>query len=401
MRGAFALWVLFTHLLPWAESANGAQSVFEEASIRVIRLFSGNGETHPAVLGFIVLSGYCIHRNGFRHDDLRVKAYAIRRVFRIVPVYVAATALGIVLFLVVAPGHETFVEGATGTPAITLAGTLAKLSTIAAVVPSTYAESFQGNAPLVTVAAEMWLYAVYALVAVILLRRRLDLALWPVLGVAWVLGAAWVIRHPQYLGWWHIGSLFGFLPYWWLGAQFVDPSFVGRRWWCLAAAAAGWVALSLILDGPDSSLYLVEIRKMCLAVLIGGLVVVLEGRWSPALAAGGRVGKAGYSIYAIHAPVVIALLAVGVIWPICAAVAIGGALVVFSVYEWPLTRYGARRAAHESMPGASGGRSGPPRQGPSEPSDGSGGHTPEPRRRPLPAGQESQARDGHPAHAEP
>ena len=338
LRGLFALYVLFGHLLPWAAYTAGTTTVFTHVNDWLTRVFQGHAETDPAVLGFIVLSGYCIHRNGLRADKFDVRAYAIRRAFRIVPVYVLGCVLGVVLLA--GAGHTAHIL--TGTPAITVSGVLTKLTTISAVVPSRYAPSFQGNAPLVTVAAEMWLYAFYALMVG---RPR---ALWPAVAILWIAGIAWVSGHPQYLGWWHIGSLPGFLPYWWLGALFVNPSFIGRKPQMLVAAALAWLALTLVLDGHTGSLWVIEARKFTLAILIGGLIVSLDGVHHGALAAGSLVGRAGYSIYALHAPIIVALLVAGVPWTVCALIALVIALVTFVVYERPLLRAGARLAAGRS-----------------------------------------------------
>jgi peptidoglycan/LPS O-acetylase OafA/YrhL len=124
-----------------------------------------------------------------------------------------------------------------------------------------------------------------------------------------------------------------------------QPRLLGRRPAALVGAAVGWLALSLLLDGHTSSLWIVEARKLAFAVLIGGLIVGLDGARHVALTAGSKIGRAGYSIYALHAPIIVALLIAGVPWLLCALAAIAVALVTFTVYERPLTRVGARRAA--------------------------------------------------------
>lgn len=69
LRGALALYVLFGHLLPWALYTTHTSTAFTQVNAWLIRVFQGHGETDPAVLGFIVLSGYYIHRNGLRADN--------------------------------------------------------------------------------------------------------------------------------------------------------------------------------------------------------------------------------------------------------------------------------------------------------------------------------------------
>lgn len=69
LRAALALWVVVAHLTAWALLAQGADSVPMPLAVGMAflqKLFQAHGELHPAVVGFIVLSGYCIHRAGLR-----------------------------------------------------------------------------------------------------------------------------------------------------------------------------------------------------------------------------------------------------------------------------------------------------------------------------------------------
>ena len=75
-RGLFALWVLFAHCLPWAQQVDSSRFIptfLVDAGKWLIFTFQTRGEVHPAVLSFIVLSGYCIHRNGFRAGSFDIK----------------------------------------------------------------------------------------------------------------------------------------------------------------------------------------------------------------------------------------------------------------------------------------------------------------------------------------
>jgi peptidoglycan/LPS O-acetylase OafA/YrhL len=334
LRGLFALWVVFGHVIPWALYVNGTDNALTDANKWFIRVFESN-YISPPVLGFIVLSGYCIHRNGLRRKQFDLRAYRTRRVYRIVPVYLLGVVLGVALL-----GSDPAQHALTGTTEITFSGLLYKLTAISALVPSTFEPSFQGNAPLVTVAAEMWLYAFYA---VIITRQR---ALWLIVPVAWVSGIIWTSRHPEYVNWWHIGSLPGFLPYWWLGALFVNPDFIlRRRPQLLIGVFLAFVALTVIRDQTSSSsLWLIEAYKVAFAMLVGGATVALDGIQDRVLAAAALVGRSGYSIYALHAPIVIALLIAGVPWILTVVIAVAVAMIVFVVYERPLLRRGAELA---------------------------------------------------------
>jgi peptidoglycan/LPS O-acetylase OafA/YrhL len=58
-------------------------------------------------------------------------------------------------------------------------------------------------------------------------------------------------------------------------------------------------------------------------------------------------GKAGYSIYAIHAPLLALLLIAGAPWWTVALIAVTAGVVIFRWYEDPLIRYG-KRIAHKT-----------------------------------------------------
>jgi len=125
----------------------------------LVRLFQGHGETHPAVLAFIVLSGYCIHRSGFRRGPADHAGYGIRRFFRIYPVYLAATLFGLVVVTLALGRWPALAYELSGTKEVDLRCVAAKLAGVSAFAPSLNLCTFQGNAPLHTVMVEMWLYA--------------------------------------------------------------------------------------------------------------------------------------------------------------------------------------------------------------------------------------------------
>ena len=91
LRAIFALWVVLAHLVPWSVLAHGPDAVphwIAELADLIQRVFQPIGELHPAVVAFIVLSGYCIHRAGLRAPGTgEIAGYAIRRFFRIMPLY--------------------------------------------------------------------------------------------------------------------------------------------------------------------------------------------------------------------------------------------------------------------------------------------------------------------------
>src|SRR5262249_34673497 len=121
LRAALALYVVTVHVAQWGPlSGTGAPSALRAMERWNVGLFQSHGETNVAVLAFIVLSGYCIHRNGARRGGSWMPAtYAIRRFFRIVPVFVVATVFGVGVFLWTTQAHESLVRSITDTHRIT------------------------------------------------------------------------------------------------------------------------------------------------------------------------------------------------------------------------------------------------------------------------------------------
>ena len=172
LRGVMALWVLFAHLVPWAAIAQGPDSapwLLRAAFHYLERLFQPAYETHPAVLGFIVLSGYCIHRNGLRPHSPALRAFAIRRVFRIYPVYAVAIAVGLAGYSIAQLVSADKARWLSATEFLASGDVLVKAAGLQAFTPSLFRAAFQGNAPLQTVAVELWLYALYPAVMLWLL----------------------------------------------------------------------------------------------------------------------------------------------------------------------------------------------------------------------------------------
>jgi peptidoglycan/LPS O-acetylase OafA/YrhL len=342
LRGWFSLQVLiFAHVVFWASYAQGPQAVpicVKWIGEALIWLFQGHAELNPAVLAFIVLSGYCIHRNGLRRGD-PVGPFLIRRVFRIVPIFLLGTAAGVVLFGLSFDRNPELAAALTGTREISPSCVAAKLSIVASLWPIAHPCDFGGNAPLLTVMVEIGLYAVYVLVSAI--RRE---ALIYVTCTASVAAGAVIAffnaSHPTFYNWWQNSSLLAFLPYWWVGAAAVDPrvSETLRRW--MPALVLAWISLTALSSLQAHGL-LAELRKPVQAAIVAQLIVFVDRAAIPQNPLS-LLGRAGYSIYALHAPVACYLLILGLSWWQAGALTIIVGVASYILIERPLDRLGHR-----------------------------------------------------------
>lgn len=346
LRATLALWVMFSHLAPWAAFVGHGSALLSTAVSALTSLFQSSGQTHPAVLGFIVLSGYCIHRSGFRREGGSARQYAVRRFFRIWPVYFLACAVGIIAFAVSHTINPTFATALTGTDAISVKCVAVKLTGISALIPSLHTCSFEGNAPLTTVMVEMWLYAVYAAAIFLCFRRGFGTQFLVAVAAVFVCGTLYVARHPELAGWWHNGSLVAFLAYWWTGALFVDDRFFSMMRKYAIPLGVAWAGIALALHAQyTSSFLIIELQQLILAQLFGIGIAMLGNLDGMLVRASAVIGRAGYSIYAFHAPILVVALVAGAPWWLAAAIACSAGLAFHWLYERPLDEFGKRLVA--------------------------------------------------------
>jgi peptidoglycan/LPS O-acetylase OafA/YrhL len=347
LRALLALHVLFTHAILWASAADRDGFLYKLLAGLEWTLRNGASvahETHPSVLAFIVLSGYCIHRNGLRAPGDDVKAYARRRVFRIVPVYVIGVLLGVIAVVALQYLSPAIVPIFAGSDGVSPLCVLAKLGGVSAFVPSLHRCSFQGNAPLVTVAVEMWLYLAYPVAILLLATRAGGMALVALLIVALGGGFAATASDAGLREWWNNGAFFGFVVYWWIGAACVSRPFAARAWTAAPFIAALWLSLAVWTayagSGTVAPLVL-EVKKLAFAVLVGALITRIDsGRMGASLARLAPLGRASYSIYAVHGPVLLVLLVSGVHYLVAMALATAAGVAVYAAIERPMLAFG-------------------------------------------------------------
>jgi peptidoglycan/LPS O-acetylase OafA/YrhL len=345
LRAVFALWVVLTHVTLWSPLAQGPQAVpqwLAGAGRLLIAVFQPNFELHPAVLGFIVLSGYCIHRAGLRAAGPAViPGYAIRRFFRIGPVYYLAIAAGLAGIAVAGWRSPSLAAALSGTTQVEPGCLVAKAFVLSAFVPAVYRCGFLGNAPIATVLVEIVLYIVYAAAFAGLVWRGRERVVWLGCAVLFLFSLPLLASRPGFYGWWQNGSLFGFLPYWWLGVAFVNPAFARactRRLWLIALA---WAALTALMPlAPPAALALAELRKLCFALGIGVLIVVVDNVRLRGFGALALVGRSGYGLYAVHAPLTYTLVIYGVRWWLVLTANVAAGLALHYAVERPLVDLG-------------------------------------------------------------
>ena len=290
------------------------------ANDRLLQMVWPRGWSHPGVILFIVLSGFCIHlpQAGRPERVVNLKGFFWRRFFRIYPVYLFALGLGLVANAWLAPRGNMWVQP--------------QLGSLGAVVPAILGgPAFWpwprplGNTILHTVLAEMGLYLLYP--ALLALVRRWGWAL--LLGASAAVSIA-TMYYTQTTrserAEWAFTSTWAFLFFWWLGAFAAEQRARGRvlpagRFWLWTAVLLGahlvfntwvrfpamslltgpWVAEMLgprfegaaLINGPMFALLCMLLLWHVDHVRLGRSAVVDLLVW---------IGERSYSLYAVHMP---------------------------------------------------------------------------------------------------
>jgi len=338
-RGLLAMWVVLTHITIWFDYIGSpVPSLLHIINVWLLRIFTPTYETHPAVLAFIVLSGYCIHRNGLRtsvrsgagKEGGEIRAFAIRRFFRIYPVFILALMFGYTVFLtgmhLASDLTQTLMVTTDVSPIclILRGAALLSLSSQAANLCG-----HLGNAPLATVMVEIALYIAYPL---ILLGVSTVKARVLVISLPFISGMllAWLIPEMQW--WWHNSSLLNFLVFWWIGAYFANDDLRAPGKYRLLGLLAIWVLCTLLLFATPI-LLIAEVRKLIAAVLFAYLFVWHDRPTTSFWLA--TFGRTGYSLYAFHMPIIVLLVVLGQPWWMCLIVCAAAGFFGYRFIELP------------------------------------------------------------------
>jgi hypothetical protein len=105
---------------------------------------------------------------------------------------------------------------------------------------------------------------------------------------------------------------------------------------------AGWLVLTVILMwfSTPVALAVAELRKLLFVSGIGVLVYAADRVWLVELGLLALIGRAGYGIYALHAPLTYMLVIYGVAWLAILAANIGLGIVIHLPLGRPLTEFG-------------------------------------------------------------
>jgi peptidoglycan/LPS O-acetylase OafA/YrhL len=266
------------------------------------------GGHHPAVLGFFVLSGFCIHypfeRRALAGESTPPWSHYFRRRFlRIIPVYWAACALG-AIFVVAQQRWPA------PNPLLTLhadgswSDILVRLTGVAGIYPK---EIFAGNYILTTVTVEIFMYALYPLI-----HRAAQRGGWVSLGMLFLLSHALAIALLRFFTpYWVFNSVFMLGLFWFAGALAAHVFLTHRprvSWlWVLAT----WLVFLGAKAAPAfPGLNLIKQALWGLVCTVAILAIVRLDLTRPQLARERPIraliwlGAISYSLYALHTPAI-------------------------------------------------------------------------------------------------
>lgn len=315
LRGVCALavflnhWILYSNLAPAGGVEEWLHRWLRHAYETFIVLFWPTGGQHPAVIGFFVLSGFCIHGPFARRlaqagPAVNWRDYFVRRTLRIMPVYWAGALLGL---LVVAAVHWR----PTGDPllglhtAATPAQVAARLGGYSGLWPE---EVYVGNVTLGSVAVEILIYLAYPLFYLAAAAGRWRLLGAGAIGLQVLTLFLWPYIEPIVL----FGSVLVMALFWYLGALAahlrVKRGWQVRGWWI----AGSWLLFLILKQIPH--FYGLNMLKQAVWGVICMLVLVWLLDWEKRHAsrkdrAWARLarwfGAISYPLFAVHAPVIL------------------------------------------------------------------------------------------------
>jgi peptidoglycan/LPS O-acetylase OafA/YrhL len=315
LRGICAGMVFLSHWHLWSDFAprGAVESFVREFNENIYRFTTlltwPTGGQHPAVIGFFVLSGFCIHypfeyRAHFGSSAARWRPYFRRRFLRIIPVYWAACSLGLVVVLL-----EKFWPSGNALlgwhAATTQFDALVRFVGLAGIYPH---EVFAGNATLTTVSVEIVMYALYPAFHWFSSRGR-----WGTLGTLFVLLQVAGVAMLKYLSpFWVYNSIIMLGVFWYAGALGAHLFVTGRgrvSGWGLLLAWALFLGLKAL---PHfTGLNLLKQAAWGVVCVTGILWALRVEQEHPPLGTRSAtrmfrwIADLSYSLYAMHTPAIL------------------------------------------------------------------------------------------------
>lgn len=335
-RIALSLYVLFGHSVFWYDYYfNDVNPILRSINLCLYKIFQGSGETNLAVIAFITISGYCIHRQGMRLAEWDIKLFLQRRFFRIYPVLLMATIFSAVVYYYLSADPK--IVTITFTQHISLSALIYKLSGLFAFIPNNFKDLvYLGNGALMTCCVEFWLYIFYPFLGLMVLKWG-SKVLWTLIGSITLMGVIAYTLNPELSDWWHNGSFFGFLIYWWIGVYAVSRD--SKIFTYSKQIICIYVALTFLLVLHPKLFLLVEMRKILFSLLIGAGMQWLETKQIPRLPAR-SVFESGYSLYALHTPLICLALVYNFNFYVMVLCILMIAYISYVSFERPLSNFG-------------------------------------------------------------
>ncbi len=269
------------------------------------------------VMGFFVISGYCIQLSVGRQLDsgrFPLGVYFAARLTRIMPLYYAGLFFTLLIELAVAPARPSFYPDGLG-----YVGWLSQV-----VFAQRFFETFGSFAPSWTITYELFYYIFFGVLAAFSVRHGVRPA-WVGMGLCILFGGImqWLYvnggKNPFTL---HVGLIFGLGTIWFMGALVAihGPRLVKRRWVrvlgaCWPIVFAG--AIGLNADGrcPMQLIYLVTGAAFTLMLVrfhavdeVRAATPRVVPHWFQATAK--VVGLASYPTYLFHGPILLLIATV-------------------------------------------------------------------------------------------
>lgn len=355
LRFFLAMWVFFAHLLPWhiyststpVTSESGFYGLFQTLA----EVTQPKSSLHPAVIGFLVLSGYVIGVGFDQEPLIRAKykfvtSWLLRRGFRILPIYLLSILFGALIYDSLEGASQ---QSLTGTQILNFPCILAKSLSISSFFPGGYPNcAFQGNAPLVTTAAEIALYIVFliSMVGVVNGFFRLFASVLPLFWLTGSLVVAFNSTQPSLLEWWtHASAVNYFLP-WFAGMTLAfleknqNISYVKKLQKNFGIAVLILFLTYFLRANHAIDFYIRQIMLVSWTLVFYFLLRVFPKKVTSFKRELNFLGGISYAIYALHAPLVIYLLSKGfnlksiicIVFLICS--------LTYILYEKPIRSYG-------------------------------------------------------------